>query len=71
MYIPALDTLNCNIRKYFDKTNEWIKNIFDESENNRVLIHCFAGKSRTSAFTLAYLMKEEGINLKNGLELIK
>jgi protein-tyrosine phosphatase len=33
-------------------------------------VHCFAGKSRATSFTLAYLMKEKKITLKDGLDMI-
>ena len=35
------------------------------------MIHCFAGKSRAAAFTLAYLLKYQKINLKDAVELVK
>jgi hypothetical protein len=41
-----------------------------EPPKNKVLIHCFAGKSRATSFLLAYLIKEKGINLKDGLERV-
>jgi protein-tyrosine phosphatase len=41
-----------------------------EEIKNKVLIHCFAGKSRATSFLLAYLIKERKIPLKEGLELV-
>ena len=36
-----------------------------------MLVHCFAGKSRATSFTLAYLVGKKGIPLKEGLETIR
>jgi hypothetical protein len=47
-----------------------IENKGKEVPVNKVLVHCFAGKSRATSFTLAYLIKSRGITLKDGLELI-
>ena len=35
------------------------------------MVHCFAGKSRATSFTLAYLVGKKGITLKEGLETIR
>ena len=53
----------------FDEANKFIKEA-QEAPFNKVLIHCFAGKSRATTFTLAYLMSEHKITLKEGLEKI-
>jgi protein-tyrosine phosphatase len=42
----------------------------EASPTNKILIHCFAGKSRATSFTLAYLIGEKKMSLKDGLERI-
>ena len=45
-------------------------NIGEKEPVNKVLVHCFAGKSRATTFTLAYMMIKRGFTLKDGLEHI-
>ena len=35
--------------------------------NNRILVHCFAGKSRASTITTAFLMRKQGLDLRQSL----
>ena len=42
----------------------------DEDPNHKILVHCFAGKSRATTFTLAYMIAMRGMNLKDALELV-
>ena len=60
---------------HVDRAVDFIKgalsgNVQGEAPKNKVLVHCFAGKSRATTFLLAYLMKEKAINLKDGLEMV-
>ena len=34
------------------------------------MVHCFAGKSRATTFTIAYMISEKGYSLKDALEHI-
>ena len=61
--------------QHVDEANEFIKsaraeNVPGEPPKNKVLIHCFAGKSRATTFTICYMMKELKINLKDSLDMI-
>lgn len=47
-----------NIKKYFASTNKQLQEVLS-SEKNKVLIHCFAGKSRSTTVLLAFLMESE------------
>ncbi|CAF1649443.1 unnamed protein product [Rotaria magnacalcarata] len=44
-----------NIRQYFDQANEFLHSC--KNKNERVLIHCQLGISRSSSIVLAYLLK--------------
>ena len=73
--LDLLDSPNQNILSYVDQANKFINDAFSanvegEEPKHKVLVHCFAGKSRATSFTLAYMMKERNIALKEGLELI-
>ena len=70
-----MDSPNQNILTFVDQAIKFInsanaENVEGEAPKNKVLVHCFAGKSRATSFTLAYLMKEKKINLKDGLDMI-
>lgn len=54
-YIYILDHLNSNIYKYFDTTYNFIKNKISRGEN--VLVHCYAGISRSATIILNYLIR--------------
>ena len=73
--LPCLDSPNQNILTHVEMSNKFIndaisENIPGETPVNKVLIHCFAGKSRATSFLLAYMIKVKGINLKDGLDMI-
>lgn len=75
LQLPCLDSPNQNILTHVDLANKFIReaiseNVAGEEPKNKVLIHCFAGKSRATSFLLAHMIKEKGINLKDGLEMI-
>lgn len=53
--INALDTISTDLSQFFNKTNEFLHEC--KSKNERVLVHCQAGVSRSSTIVLAYLLK--------------
>jgi protein-tyrosine phosphatase len=52
------DDYECNISLYFDEIGEIIDN------ENKVLVNCMAGISRSSTIVIAYIMKYYNLNLK-------
>lgn len=55
LWINVYDELGSNVRKYFDQTNEFLYRC--RQKNEKVLVHCQMGISRSSSIVLAYLMK--------------
>ena len=67
--IDLIDNESTNIRKYFDETNEFINDAIKEGGN--ILVHCYAGISRSTSIIIAYLMKYKKMNFNKSFELIK
>ena len=67
--IDLVDKETEQIRKYFDETNNFISEAIAIGGN--VLVHCYAGISRSSSIVIAYLMKSKKMRFIKALELIK
>ena len=70
-----MDSPNQSILTHVERSNNFIgealrHNVEGEEPKNRVLVHCFAGKSRATSFLLAYMLKEKKIPLNKGLEMV-
>ena len=55
LWINLNDEFQTDIKRHFDETNEFLKHC--KENNEKVLVHCQMGISRSSAIILAYLMK--------------
>jgi dual specificity MAP kinase phosphatase len=64
--ISIPDALNINITDYFQQAFEFIDDAINDG--NSVLVHCFAGKSRSASIVIGYIMK---IQKKNFYEVLK
>ncbi len=69
LQLPLLDTPKFNIRSHFDTAREFINNC--RNKQGRVLVHCFAGKSRASTVTISYMMAEMKIDLQTAFKHVK
>lgn len=49
------DAIYADVKQYFDQTNEFLLQC--KQKNEKVLVHCQMGISRSSSIVLAYLMK--------------
>ncbi len=56
---------------HLDLALEFIEGALMSSEENRVLVHCFQGKSRSAAICAAYLMKKSGCSLEGAIEEVR
>ncbi|CAF4781873.1 unnamed protein product, partial [Rotaria sp. Silwood2] len=55
LWINLYDELRADIKKHFDESNDFLHNC--KQKNEKVLVHCQMGISRSSSVVLAYLMK--------------
>lgn len=55
LWINLDDVLGADIRTHFEKTNKFLEEC--KEKNEKVLVHCQMGISRSTSVVLAYLMK--------------
>lgn len=65
--LQAYDHPNFKIDTLFDEAISFIHN---NLKTTNVLVHCFAGVSRSSSVVIAYLMKYHKISLYDALSLV-
>lgn len=77
MYLAGMDYLKIRIDDspyarldaYFDLVSDKIKAIKDKS--GKTLVHCVAGVSRSASLVCAYLIKHEGMSLRQAYQYVK
>lgn len=69
LHVRAQDNIYYNLMKHFHEAADFIQQSL--ASNGRVLVHCFAGVSRSTSLVLAYLIKYEGMTFKEGLALCR
>jgi protein-tyrosine phosphatase len=62
------DNYSENILKHFDEGYEFIDDCINKG--GKILIHCAAGISRSSSFTLCYLIRKNQLEYKKAYELL-
>ena len=67
--ISIPDALNINITHYFQQAFEFIDNAINDG--NSVLVHCFAGKSRSASIVIGYIMKTQKNNFDEVLKFVQ
>ncbi|CAG2115004.1 unnamed protein product [Medioppia subpectinata] len=60
--VPIEDTVDDNISLYLEEVADKLNEVV--SKNRRAIVHCVAGKSRSSSLVLAYLVKYQKMTLK-------
>ncbi|NBP15694.1 dual specificity protein phosphatase family protein [bacterium] len=68
LVINAMDDENTNIMEVFDDAVRFIE---EGMENGKVLVHCFAGRSRSATIVLAYIIKKFGMDVEKSLKFLK
>merc|ERR1712004_733549 len=66
-FVQANDNSEMNLKSKF----EFICDFLKKHENERVLVHCQAGISRSATACLAYLMKEKNMSLDSSFVELK
>ncbi|CAA2997936.1 dual specificity phosphatase 1-like [Olea europaea subsp. europaea] len=67
--IPVMDREDVDISQYFSECFNFIEEA--KKTGGGVLVHCFAGRSRSVTIVVAYLMMKNGISLSEALEHVK
>lgn len=70
------DSDDVYISHYFEECFDFIEKAKEKIEEAKgqsggVLVHCFAGKSRSATIVIAYLMKKHGMSLSEAFQLVK
>jgi len=63
------DLPNCNISRYFTRTNDFLHRAV--SSGGTAVVNCYMGLSRSATCVLAYLMTKHNLGLHKALELLK
>lgn len=69
LVIAADDIETYNLARHFDRGMEFIER--NRSQGRSVLVHCFAGVSRSATMTLAYLMKYYKMTFIKAMNFVK
>eukprot|EP01080_Neovahlkampfia_damariscottae_P001638 gene1638-12763_t len=67
--IPLKDVKHQNIIDCFEEAIQFINEI--KLKKEKILVHCVIGKSRSASFIIAYLMKENELNLNDSFKLVQ
>ncbi|XP_029922446.1 dual specificity protein phosphatase 14 [Myripristis murdjan] len=64
--VPVPDSPHAPLARYFEPVAERI----DGNRTGNTLVHCTAGRSRSAALVIAYLMRCEGVSLRQAHEAL-
>lgn len=69
MKIEINDTNGQEIHKYFDEAHSFIERALQNNE--KILVHCRAGISRSATIIISYIMKTKKMNLDEAYKFVK
>lgn len=69
--LEAGDSPEVDISQHFDPVGRWIDAALSAGQENKVLVHCAAGASRSAALVLAYLMRTQQIGAMAALRQVQ
>jgi len=68
-HLPADDTQKQNLLEYFDRAYSFIRDAIENNE--KVLVHCVAGISRSPAIVIGFLMRYAKMNMNEAYDFVK
>lgn len=66
---PLSDKPNCDIKNYFEDTYKIISYVLENKQ--KILIHCYAGISRSATIVIAYIMKKNNMCMNDSLHFVQ
>lgn len=72
-WVPVLDRRGENLSQHFGRIVRKINKALDgkKRKNNKVLVHCVWGMSRSPSLVMAYLMATHGMSFQKALQHVK
>lgn len=67
--VTILDSPSANLKAHFKSCINYLKNAMEQG--GIVLVHCFAGVSRSATIVIAYLMQEHGMTLSDAIMYVR
>ena len=67
--ILVLDSAATNLRRRFTEGIGFIKEAM--AKGSKVLVHCFAGVSRSATMVIAYIMQEHALSYHSAIKFVK
>ncbi|EGN91985.1 hypothetical protein SERLA73DRAFT_17524, partial [Serpula lacrymans var. lacrymans S7.3] len=71
LHIPIADTSETDILKHLEITTAFINNALANSKDNKVLVHCFQGISRSATVVCAYLVATTSMHPTEAVAFVK
>lgn len=68
LYVPADDVETYDISQHFEETYNFIDKVRKKSN---ILVHCYAGISRSATIVIAYLLKKYNYSLDKVICMVK
>ena len=66
--LPVYDTCEEDITEIFQQAFDYLDQV--KASGGKVLVHCHAGVSRSATICIAYLMREQKINVRTATQIV-
>ena len=68
-WVQELDSPDANLKKHFDRMSQFLDSVI--AANGKVLVHCYAGVSRSATTVIQYLMRAYGLSFVNAYKHVQ